>query len=250
MGVAYGLIIPGCLPLAIITQLGASLEKQFGPGFSVIRVSPHDVELSGGSLTYLPDARQLIRSFGIHPPATIILLPAPKDRAESAFKTILRLCHRFISSEPVPEHQFVWVDGYPYHRTLSSDEMANTTYHGSRAIFGKTIPSDVPEEPIRIRQSDLVLDGVEIGGGGERECHAERFQHNLAVAKVSSPARYDYHAEALLFGAPPVFAFGIGWDRLMWKMFGTKRLADVIYFPKNSEGMCQVSGVPRGLSQL
>jgi aspartyl-tRNA synthetase len=105
-------------------------------------------------------------------------------------------------------------------------------------------------DPTKVRGQhyDLVLNGVELGGGSIRihqgEVQDMVFRKILKIPPEIVTSRFGYMIEALKFGAPPHGGIALGLDRLMALLLGQESIRDVIAFPKNARGQDVMSGSP------
>jgi len=94
-------------------------------------------------------------------------------------------------------------------------------------------------ETIRGQHYDLVLNGVEIGGGSVR-IHDAAMQDfiftNILQLDDKEKAPFQQLIRALQCGAPPHGGIALGFDRIMAMLCGTQSIRDVIAFPKTSSG--------------
>jgi aspartyl-tRNA synthetase len=105
------------------------------------------------------------------------------------------------------------------------------------------------EDPaaLRSRAYDLVVDGVEIGGGSIR-IHEQQLQQDvlqaLGMDATEAQARFGFLLEALKYGAPPHGGIAFGIDRILALCAGRESIRDVIAFPKTASGADPLTGAP------
>ncbi|MFC1868684.1 amino acid--tRNA ligase-related protein, partial [Thermodesulfobacteriota bacterium] len=103
-----------------------------------------------------------------------------------------------------------------------------------------------PEE-VRARSYDLVLNGVEIGGGSVR-IHNISMQEEIfkimGISQKDADRKFGFFLEALKYGAPPHAGMAIGFDRLVAIMSGMDSIREVIAFPKTSSATCPLTEAP------
>ncbi len=106
----------------------------------------------------------------------------------------------------------------------------------------KTNPSNV-----RARAYDMVLNGVEIGGGSiriHREDVQEKVFKAIGLSDTQAQERFGFLLRALKYGAPPHGGMAFGIDRLCAMMRNEESIRDVIAFPKTQKGQCPLTGAP------
>jgi aspartyl-tRNA synthetase len=92
----------------------------------------------------------------------------------------------------------------------------------------------------RAEAYDVVLNGVEIGGGSMR-IHEPQLQEKmfeaLGVSAQDRQSMFGHLLRALRLGAPPHGGIALGLDRLVMLLCGTESIREVMAFPKNNRGM-------------
>jgi len=95
---------------------------------------------------------------------------------------------------------------------------------------------------------DLVLNGVELGGGSIRIHDSDIQKYVLETVLGEDPTDLKHLLDALGTGAPPHGGFAIGLDRYLAILLRTKSIRDVIAFPKTSTGRDPMSDAPAPLT--
>ncbi len=134
----------------------------------------------------------------------------------------------------------LWVVDFPL---LEWDEETGR-YHAMHHPFTSPKPEDVAlldSDPGKVRANayDLVINGVEIGGGSVRifdsELQAKMFSL-LGFTPEQAQYQFGFLMNAFKYGAPPHAGIAFGFDRLVSMFAGLDSIRDVIAFPKNNSG--------------
>lgn len=134
----------------------------------------------------------------------------------------------------------LWVIEFPL---LEKDEETNRYYakhHPFTAAYEEDFKYfDEDLSKIRAKAYDLVINGVEIGGGSIR-IHKKELQEtmfkNLGFTKEEAEEQFGFLMNAFKYGAPPHGGIALGFDRLCALFGGSSSIRDYIAFPKNNAG--------------
>jgi aspartyl-tRNA synthetase len=142
---------------------------------------------------------------------------------------------------PSDRFDFLWVIEFPL---LGFDREQNRWY-SSHHPFTAPVAGDIPllkTDPKKVRGQhyDIVVNGVELGGGSIRihqpEVQKTVFEEVLKIPPDMVKARFGYMLEAFRYGAPPHGGIALGFDRLIAILCNTPSIRDVIAFPKTAKG--------------
>jgi aspartyl-tRNA synthetase len=175
----------------------------------------------------------------------IFFAAAPWDRAcailgRTRLEAAQLLVKRGRLSIPASQWNFLWVVDFPL---MSYDEETKryvATHHPFTAPVGEDARLlDSDPKAVRGQHYDVVLNGMELGGGSIR-IHQPALQKKVFEDVLKIPAdivenRFGYMLKAFTFGAPPHGGIAFGLDRMVALVCGTTSIRDVIAFPKTQK---------------
>ena len=147
------------------------------------------------------------------------------------------------------DYKFLWVIEFPL---MLFDEEAGR-YTASHHPFTAPVEEDVPlldsdPKAVRGQHYDLVLNGVELGGGSIRihqpDVQKKVFEDVLKIPADVVESRFGYMLRAFEYGAPPHGGIAFGLDRMVTILGGRTSIRDVIAFPKNQKGQEMMTNSP------
>ena len=182
-------------------------------------------------------------------PGDLLLFVADKENVVSQSLSQLRLnIARRSGLIDEKEFNFSWVVNFPlleYNEELERYDSLHhpfTSPHQDDLQFLEEKPLDV-----RARAYDLVLNGIELGGGSIR-IHQPDIQKKvfrlLNIDDDTAQKRFGFLLEALKYGAPPHGGIALGLDRMMALLLGLDDIREVIAFPKTQKATCLMVDAP------
>ncbi len=140
--------------------------------------------------------------------------------------------------------EFVWVIDFPMFELEEGELHLKALHHPF------TMPKNIDEDDLEAIDSmayDVVLNGIELGGGSIR-IHKLDIQQKvfkmLGISDEEAEEKFGFLLDALRFGAPPHGGFALGFDRLMMLIDKKESIRDVIAFPKTQSATCLLTRAP------
>ena len=148
---------------------------------------------------------------------------------------------------------FLWVHDFPLLEWDDGEERYVARHHpftSPRDEDMKLLETDPGE--VRAKAYDVVLNGIEIGGGSIR-IHQEPIQKQVFAAlnidEEEAEERFGFLLEALRFGAPPHGGIALGLDRILMLLAGETSIREVIAFPKTARAVDLMCSAPSTVSE-
>ncbi len=150
------------------------------------------------------------------------------------------------------ELAFAWILNWPLFEWNSEEKRYDSCHH----VFTSPNPKDLDlldKNPLKVRsqQYDLVLNGVEIGGGSIR-IHKRNIQEKIfklvGLKKEEIEEKFGHLLKAFEYGAPPHGGIALGIDRLLMLLLNEKSIREVILFPKTGDGKDLLMEAPSRVS--
>ncbi|WP_016755527.1 aspartate--tRNA ligase [Leptospira santarosai] len=165
----------------------------------------------------------------------------------------LKLSERFETPKQ-SEINIVWIVDFPMFEWNKDHKRWDALHHPFTSPSNESISYFESMETLQknagnatAKAYDLVMNGVEIGGGSIR-IHSREIQNRvfqvLGIDEDEAKEKFGFLLEALEFGAPPHGGLAFGIDRMLMLLTGGKSIRDVIAFPKTQKGLCLMSECP------
>jgi len=176
----------------------------------------------------------------------LILFVADKKEVVAAVLGRLRLdLGEALGLIPHDKMNFLWIVDWPL-LEWDSDEKRYVAVHHP---FTSPKSPDFDKDPgnALAKAYDLVLNGVELGGGSIRIHDVEvqsRLFRTLGISDEEAEEKFGFLLKAFKFGPPPHGGIAFGLDRMIWLLAGADSIRDVIAFPKTQKATCLLTEAP------
>jgi aspartyl-tRNA synthetase len=141
------------------------------------------------------------------------------------------------------EFKFVWITDFPLF--IKEGKHLNSVHHPF--TMPKDEINDTNISSVRSCAYDIVLNGIELGGGSLR-IHKRKLQEKifnlLKISEEESKDNFGFLLDALESGTPPHGGLALGLDRILMFLTNSDSIRDVIAFPKTQKSSCLLTNAP------
>lgn len=239
-----------------LEDLQASLIDFGAKGLLWIKVLP-DGELQSPAAKFFSDSeKEHLKKKANLKPGTLVLVVADarnKIVYDSLGALRLQLASR-LKIIPEGKSHFLWVTHFPLLEYDEKEKRYYACHHpftSPQSDYFEALLEGKDLEQIPAAAYDLVLNGVEVGGGSFRiyrpEIQSAMFKA-LGLSQKEASEKFGFFLEALQYGTPPHGGIALGVDRIAALLCGVGPIREVIAFPKTQKGTCLMSDAPSEIS--
>ncbi len=224
-------------------------------GLVYARVETDGTVKSSVDKFYSQDTLQdLKRTFAAEPGDLILILSG-----DDAMKTRKQLCElrlemgNQLGLRDKNKYSCLWVIDFPMYEWSEEEGRLMAMHHPFTAPKPEDIPLlDTDPASVRANAYDMVINGVEVGGGSIRIHDAalqEKVFEILGFTPEKAQQKFGFLMNAFKYGAPPHGGLAYGLDRFVSLFAGLDSIRDCIAFPKNNQGRDVMLGAPGLIDQ-
>ncbi|MGH2830496.1 MAG: aspartate--tRNA ligase [Actinomycetota bacterium] len=222
------------------------LAKERGAGGLAWVIYRGAAEIDSPLAKFLSDAERdgLAAALSIGPGDCALLAADQKTTVDVVLGAIRTHVAEHQGLIPEGRWEFAWMTDPPLFEWSEQDKRWVSVHHPFTSPQGD-VEAAFAADPAgaRARAYDLVLNGVELGGGSIR-IHRRDVQERVLEALGRDPSEFDFLLEAFGYGAPPHGGIALGIDRILMLMAGVSSIREVIAFPVTGDGVDPLTGAP------
>lgn len=199
-----------------------------------------------------PDLKSWAEACNANPGDLLLILSGDSDKTPQQMGALRLEMGNRLGLMDKNNFKPLWVVDFP----LLEWDSDTQRYHAKHHPFTSPKTEDIPlleQAPDKVRANayDLVINGVEVGGGSVRifnsELQAKMFSV-LGFTPEQAQNQFGFLMNAFKYGAPPHAGIAFGFDRLVSLFAGLESIRDVIAFPKNNSGRDVMMDAPSEIS--
>lgn len=250
-GAIYGLPVPSRLSRKELDELTDKAKSSGAAGLAWFVRESDEIKSPLTKFLTSDELDDLLNNF-IPPNSTLLVVAGEKYRSLNILGELRELIARRLNLINKKEFKPLWITDFPMFEWDEDENRWNALHHPFTRPKSDSL-SLIGEDPSRVyaHAYDLVINGVEVGGGSlrifDKETQSLVFR-TIGIMEEEATEKFGFLLESFEYGVPPHGGIALGLDRLVMVIADKTTIRDVIAFPKTQSGSCLLTGAPEIVS--
>lgn len=225
------------------------LVKEYGgKGLTWIMVEQNDVKSPISKFLSQQEIDQILQKMDAQPKDLLLFVADNRETVNTVLGNLRLELGRRLNLIDNKKFNFLWITDFPLLEYDEEEKRYVAMHHPFTSPKDEDIQMlDTHPEQVRAKAYDLVLNGVELGGGSIR-IHSTELQEKmlglLGFSKEEAWNRFGFLLKAFKYGTPPHGGIAYGLDRIVMFLAETENIRDVIAFPKTQNAVDLMTEAP------
>lgn len=236
-----------------IDKLTAAVKDYGAKGMVWMKVGEGEINSSVNKFFTQEELAAYAAEFEAKPGDLIFIVSDKKKVVFDSLGFLRREIARRLGLLNDKDFKLLWVVDFPmFEKDDETGELKAMHHPFTQPKLDQVPMLDTDPTAVKAEAYDIVLNGVELGGGSirihDKDLQAKIFEV-LGLTKEECDEKFGFLIEAFKYGVPPHGGLAYGLDRLVMLLAGESSIREVIAFPKNQNAQCLVSNAPSPVAE-
>lgn len=236
-----------------IDKLTAAVKDYGAKGMVWMKVGEGEINSSVNKFFTQEELAAYAAEFEAKPGDLIFIVSDKKKVVFDSLGFLRREIARRLGLLNDKDFKLLWVVDFPmFEKDDETGELKAMHHPFTQPKLDQVPMLDTDPTAVKAEAYDIILNGVELGGGSirihDKDLQAKIFEV-LGLTKEECDEKFGFLIEAFKYGVPPHGGLAYGLDRLVMLLAGESSIREVIAFPKNQNAQCLVSNAPSPVAE-